>query len=618
MSFIKSFFFTGKYNYDDDDDASKRWMVMLESKEPKKTILNNENCYKDALNHIRNKDWKNISSEEIIDVFFNISQSNKNRNNIIQDHELQSFFEIFFERIDNVDIETLEKFLIAYLFLPINAKYTEKFDDSFCKRIELLDKNYILRICNCFILKNLDKLANFIKFSTKHLFFANDLSKQQFVQILFYLGRLQKLPAGVKTTDLIKKIELHINSFTDDELIILSNALFKLQIFPVNKKLLKPIVHTLKTNKKNLPSFSISASLKLLRHIITREDHQIVVDLFNNISSELPRLSFYSLTCLVKIALSQNINHLEINTFIKTKLLKEISNIRLEEINTLIHCLTEETDGYIFLAVFDELSKPKRIKELDIYGQNSLSIIKCTAELGYLPYSFASNVLMSEFKKQMFIDKPNKFLKLSWHLVLIDYCIEIEHPKYEGFRLNPSERDALNEKYLKSINVNGMIHRKLAMKRIEECLKFIFGIDFKYFVQTKILPHVSSENFIFCTNKNKILMPIPKELENLPSDFLKKPPNNYIKDGITFNVIFFENRGSIVRKINKTTITSCYNSYLIMQLRQIKLLGFNVITIPFNKLHLKYNINLNVDIVENLLINSSTLNFEKYFRKNNF
>ncbi|XP_018328684.1 uncharacterized protein LOC108739333 isoform X1 [Agrilus planipennis] len=524
-------------------------------------------------------------------------------------------FEMIDKLIRKVDKLTKEELIIAFFYLKVNKRRQLPFElrdalDRYCEQMTIDE----MALCAT--------TFNFCKTSTKSSVFCSELIQRlkqeaktvndatvksicqvsrisrynsQFVKYLhenssklngthlictcFYLNLCRNFEFA---KDFESQLEDYIDSFSIDEMAVVSMGFFKSRTPIQSKTILNNFIRKIKRERSKIKDISLSAILKLLRLSSTPTLSEKFTDLLDVLTEEVDRLS--NLSCLHIALLGTNLQLLHEKSVSKVsrKLVKDfgdVDKIRLKDIERLLLVLTTfelhpKTEPDVFKAAYDEIHQERRLTEIIRHPKCLPCILHYLSIKGIYSYELMNRILDPDFIIETFGKSPKSIPR---ELFCLDPSIEIECPDYKGHRLSKEVRRKVtkwNTEYTPSVGqTKKPTAADLLAIDVTETVSKIVIHKSHYFIN-HILPHFSRSDIIICKNIRREEFIKIEGFENYTLGDIMYPPK---RDDCRWYAICVIGRNSTIRDTTKVL------GLMNMKRRQLEKIGYIPVIVLWNE-----------------------------------
>lgn len=256
-------------------------------------------------------------------------------------------------------------------------------------------------------------------------------------------------------------------------------------------------------------------------------------DLLETLTPEIDRLS--NLCCVHIAILGTNLQvfHRESIEKVAKKLVKDVENpekLRLKDLERILLSLTmfdvnPNTDSDIFEAIFKEIHKDERLKEIVMHPRSLASTLLYLAMKKLYSNELLNRIMDDDFIVETFGKQPKLIPR---EIYALDKCIEIECPDYNGKRLDRIKNYKATKWIIEYIPKYDQ-HKKLTAADklfldVFDYVKLIVGNENKVLLR-HILPHFVKGDMVICRDKATNQFVEPFGFENYELGDVMYPKN---------------------------------------------------------------------------------------------
>ncbi|KAL7295185.1 hypothetical protein TKK_0011491 [Trichogramma kaykai] len=540
----------------------------------------------DNVDNLLEESWQTLSIKEIIDKFELLSYYISKNENLVNDERFNKVIELMICKSPEFSDLELKKILQCLELCndksiqekTVIANFLKVLDLECKKRIpnwsvdEMLQLNFIFQNLKFqkkseFVWRSLMKLFNRLKYMTP----------AQLIQYTFCL----KVNRRVKIYhyNLEYYLEDHLDQFNIEEIGIIAMTFLRLETTLKSPDFIIKIMEKLGDNIDTVSDYALPSILRICRFDADKKYADKYVNFIKKLESQVPKRKLEN---VVQIAMFQKKLFYE-NEFLVSSIMerceKELSQMQPADIErSLLYAMTfninPETTSY-YTSVIKELLEPSQQDKWDRYPNLFPKIVHYLLKKNIYHEDLVKKVMDPDFVKKVAKDS---YWTLNMHYLAIHYSLEIEHPEYDGPKLEEKALDILlknvgsNNKFAIKSNERTGLHRKIAtqlMKSIEE----VVGSN-ELFHYDILMPHFPIRHILLCYDeKNKVLLSPKEKLMSMKTDSPKFTPN----DGNKWYAVIIGGTNNIMKA--KYEYSGAFNYFL----RQTKLLGYETIIIPYHE-----------------------------------
>ncbi|XP_046395478.1 uncharacterized protein LOC124162849 [Ischnura elegans] len=549
-----------------------------------------------SVNDILKQDWSSVSAEEVFAAFKGVSIESKHLSLNPNDPMFENLFSAVVGKCE--EYEDMQLFTLLHclsLWPPSKSIKSSQYyslwsalDQVCLSRVKKWDINTNLIVIDLWAHLNLVRSTKFVHSSLKKICRKMErLSPQQFVQLMFYVNLLRKLPASASKFEFEYSFEALVNNLTLEELAIASMGFFKTETHLKNPQISDGIISRLESSFKTgdpppPDSIMLASLLKLLRNGVPPTQAGKLHSLLDALQ---PHLKNYSLLCCLHVALiGSNIQlmHEGVMDVIAEKFLAEMKDCRIKDIERLAFIMTlfnynPKTNPSIYEAMVTEIRErvaereidSTKWQEIDDYGECFLRFLSYLIFQHIFPLDLIEKAMNSDFIKKSYGKNVND---IGREVFMLDISLEILFPEQMKYRLNPELRGKLSRKFLAHSSRFSKGKRLSAGDRllidVFDNVKLLSGSADGVFLD-HILPQFERPDVIFCTAKNEVFHNVSPPKYNHTTI-----PHCPVEPG-TWCVLVTGSRNNFVKLDNRPT------GPLLHKMLLLEKLGFRPILVPF-------------------------------------
>ncbi|XP_014219343.1 FAST kinase domain-containing protein 5, mitochondrial-like [Copidosoma floridanum] len=529
------------------------------------------------------KPWIAMSNKELLENFEHLSLYAHKNCESISDSKYDTVIEAVMEKCIYFNNEKLMN-LLSCLELwssesnwisPSMQKIAVIVDKEFLNRLSQLTVDEIFLINDHFYRLNFLRLSQFTVKSLRSLNFGH-LSRSNLMHLMFFMKVNKRIGISLNANE--HHIWKHFDEFTMTELGILAMAFFKNETKIQDKQRLLKIMQKLKNNIDTVNDITLNACLKILRYSVTLNLLEHFTDLLLSLADQVPHRTLETITQIAHVQASSIVHNRQIILKILERYKQEIGQARLKDIERIAFVLYtfnyDPETTHFYSDATKELLNPKRAEEIKRFPKSAVYTLMYITQVNYY-----SEETLSYFMSREFIEKLSQgnWNKLNREYLILDYCLEIDHPEYRGPRIEKN--------LLEHLKKHGVFYKnpKSEIVKVDQLHKLI--IDVIHVLQNLLgsqsaihvdflLPHVSRDYIILCYDQKlkKYISPA-KQLSRIQLGSIKYAP----KDGNTWYAIVIGSHNILTRDTTMPT------GILAMQMRHLERIGYKPILIKYNQ-----------------------------------
>ncbi|NP_001135929.1 FAST kinase domains 5-like [Nasonia vitripennis] len=534
----------------------------------------------DKVNSLMEKSWISMKNEEILKNFELLTYYASQNSESLKLPKYSGIVEVITNRLSSFSDQELQ-----HLLKCLGLWDKRPSDPALRNFWQALDAECVRRLANwsideIFLMNDLwfkSRCPRFSNFITKSLTQVNTykMTPTNLVQYAYLLKINNKVLLDLSSFE--HNVEKCIHQLSIEELGVISMAFFKYEAIIKSKYLLITLMQKLQQNLHTVSDISLSAILKILRNSI---DLQIVEQfdiLQQALVSRIPQCTLLSLTHIAHMQARTLIYNDELTSLILKRYKQEIKEARLKDIERILFTLyifnyNPKTTNF-YVAAQNELSRPERADEINQFPKSLIYSVLYMLQVNYYPENLLKFVMEPRFLNKLC---DNNIHKLDREYLVLDYCIELEHPEYVGPRLRKDINHFLLKRFGSlrktpmSENQRVNQYSKIMTDVVHIC-RNLLGSESAVHVDT-LLPHFSRTDVILCYDPlTKTFVSARDELSKIPVGSIKCAP----KDGKKWYVFVIGVHNTMTRNTLEPT------GILMVQLRHLKKIGYIPILIPY-------------------------------------
>ncbi|XP_023248454.1 FAST kinase domain-containing protein 5, mitochondrial-like [Copidosoma floridanum] len=280
---------------------------------------------------------------------------------------------------------------------------------------------------------NFLRLSQFTVKSLRSLNFGH-LSRSNLMHLMFFMKVNKRIGISLNANE--HHIWKHFDEFTMTELGILAMAFFKNETKIQDKQRLLKIMQKLKNNIDTVNDITLNACLKILRYSVTLNLLEHFTDLLLSLADQVPHRTLETITQIAHVQASSIVHNRQIILKILERYKQEIGQARLKDIERIAFVLYtfnyDPETTHFYSDATKELLNPKRAEEIKRFPKSAVYTLMYITQVNYY-----SEETLSYFMSREFIEKLSQgnWNKLNREYLILDYCLEIDHPEYRGPRI---------------------------------------------------------------------------------------------------------------------------------------------------------------------------------------
>ncbi|KAJ8678571.1 hypothetical protein QAD02_014358, partial [Eretmocerus hayati] len=272
----------------------------------------------------------------------------------------------------------------------------------------------------------------------------NDMTSSQLIQFAELASQLKTLDINFDCFE--RNLTKCVNGVTVDELAVIALMFFKHETPIKSDDLLMKIIEALMLNLDIISDKSLSSMLKALRYsnnLRLLGDFQVLIE---SLYDQIDHRNIKTLTHIALVLTTMVIEDKTLLLKIVDKFRKEIHEARIKDIERIMLTLymmaygPETTDFYSVAA--EQILVSTRKEELESFPHSFVYTINYMMQMDFYPEEALEYIMSPDFYKRAY-DTYN----LDREYMMLDYCIEIDHPEYHGPRLPKCSLNALIKEF---------------------------------------------------------------------------------------------------------------------------------------------------------------------------
>ncbi|XP_014219342.1 uncharacterized protein LOC106647449 [Copidosoma floridanum] len=529
---------------------------------------------------ILEKHWSSMSVLEMLQNFEFLSFFAKKNTENISDPKYQGIIEVMTSKVPEFCDKDLQFLLKCLEFWQLDVK-----NEAFKQLYSAIDKeclnrrknwsfDEILLINDLFFNIRLNRIVDFTWVTLNKLGRKPCLlSPSQLVQFAFCLKTNRYIHSPLYNTE--HAFEQNFDNFTLDELGIFAMAFVKYKSSIKSKDFATRILQKITNEIDSTNDITLVALLKTLTVLKKPDDFENIYKFIEALETQIDKRSIKVLVHVMLWLKELRFENTELMSKMLNRFEKDLPNMNLADIQKVLYTLFtfnyDPKETPFFSSAMNEVSKPDRTQEIERFSKSLISIVQSAVNLNYYPEKALKQIMDPEYTKRHFIHE----YRLISEYLKIDYCIEIEHPQYDGPRIQKDQINLLLKRHGSLCRWEVRQNRKVitrfyVVENFLSACKKLFG--FESAVHDDILlPHLALPHFVLCYDPETEKYVSPGEqLSKIPTSEIKYAP----KDGKEWYVIIITPGLVYIRNTLKPT------GFLAMRLRQLKRIGYEPIVIP--------------------------------------
>lgn len=369
---------------------------------------NHQSINKEEFLKIINTKWSRANAHDLFQVFSDLGVYCSENNICISDKRFDDLIDALTDSIELTTDDELKALFYSLTKWPETESirtrnYIEVWaalDDECIKRFNKWSYDKMLLFLSLFYMLNVTRVSDYsYKCLQKLTSKAHQLTKNQIVETLFFIGIARKSPINVHNLEV--QIEKQFSEFSIDELAIIAMGLFKSKTPIRSMSLVTKIIDKIIERSKEVHEVSLAALLKIIRYSIRITDDHKVYDLLDSLQHEIPRLSIMCNVHLALVGTSTLTLHETCLNIIADKLAASLPKARIKDLERLV--LTYGTFNFtpttkdFFNKIIEELQKPERTEEIMKHGRVFACCVSYLGLLQLYPVDLMKKVLSPQF-----------------------------------------------------------------------------------------------------------------------------------------------------------------------------------------------------------------------------
>ncbi|KAF7286287.1 hypothetical protein GWI33_006160 [Rhynchophorus ferrugineus] len=544
-----------------------------------KIIVNQED-----FNEILNRPWRTSSATEIVNAFKNVLEYCQKNNITVSDVRFDSLVDGLMDHCEKLTDNELIELLSCLVEYPDCSSYKEHnfhdiwscLDDICCWKLPTWSIERIFTVANLWYQLHLNKYCDFIYISLDRLIKkSSELTKDQLVHIFFLYNvcRLNSINFEYEYA-----LENKVKEMNVDELGVIALGYFKSKTKIKLPSICEAMIKEVSFNSKYVNEITLAAIMKALRFTHSSKLLPGIRDMMDNLYPEIDRFSTF---CCLQIALLLSVYgylHEGIIDKISYKLLCVMDQLRLKDIERILHVLStfnyvpKLDQDFVDLA-YKEIHKPSRMSEIDDYPRCLPCALNYLSLLGRYSYTYMDKLLDTDYITRMF-GKAARYVPRE--ILSLDSCIEIECADYKGKRLAPHLKYkcvkwhteyAPTELQFKKTAANELFMDVL------EAIKAIVKNEENIFIH-HILPHFSKASIVICKDVKTDTFVKPMGFQKYILGDVMVPFND---TSLMWFAVMLVNWNNTLRNTNLPL------GFALMQERHLKKIGYKPVQVIGNE-----------------------------------
>ncbi|XP_018328686.1 FAST kinase domain-containing protein 5, mitochondrial isoform X3 [Agrilus planipennis] len=535
-----------------------------------------------------NQEWRSKTASEIIQCFIDCLDYCVNNNITVADPRFDKLVDGLVDHVEHINDEELSQLLQCLTKYPSTDSHKSHnfhdiwsaLDDLCCWKLPTWTLEKMFHFAELWYNLRLGRISRYNSQFVKYLHEnSSKLNGTHLICTCFYLNLCRNFEFA---KDFESQLEDYIDSFSIDEMAVVSMGFFKSRTPIQSKTILNNFIRKIKRERSKIKDISLSAILKLLRLSSTPTLSEKFTDLLDVLTEEVDRLS--NLSCLHIALLGTNLQLLHEKSVSKVsrKLVKDfgdVDKIRLKDIERLLLVLTTfelhpKTEPDVFKAAYDEIHQERRLTEIIRHPKCLPCILHYLSIKGIYSYELMNRILDPDFIIETFGKSPKSIPR---ELFCLDPSIEIECPDYKGHRLSKEVRRKVtkwNTEYTPSVGqTKKPTAADLLAIDVTETVSKIVIHKSHYFIN-HILPHFSRSDIIICKNIRREEFIKIEGFENYTLGDIMYPPK---RDDCRWYAICVIGRNSTIRDTTKVL------GLMNMKRRQLEKIGYIPVIVLWNE-----------------------------------
>ncbi|XP_058788707.1 uncharacterized protein LOC131662795 isoform X2 [Phymastichus coffea] len=546
---------------------------------PKLTVT--EDVKIDSVDNLLDKQWISMHNTEILQNFKLLSYYAHQNCEDINHPKYQGVFDILAEKCSKFNKEEMVQFLSLLQFWNTNGLHQNNLfkplDKACVDNLPNLTIEQVFLICDYIYKLNIVTFSSFIYHAMRKLN-PKDMTPANLVQYAF----LMKVKGPVSMINMQKFefcIEKNIDNFSVEELGIICMSFFKYQTAIKSTTLFSKILKKLIADIENVSDITLSSILKILRYSANLSDMRGIDTLIKVLEDQIENKSLLTLTHVALVQATLLIDNSNLLQKIQEKFENEVENARLKDIERFIfslyifNCDPEKTSFYKIAT--EELLSSRRRGEISKFIKPYVYTIMYMLKVNYFPEDIVNKIMAPDFINK-FCD--NKFSTMDREYLDMSYCLQIDHPRYQGPQLRKDQLNYLLKRF-------GVLQKqKLQSKKnykvdaggkliidLTHHIKFTLGSELAIHIDYP-LPYNNKQYIFMCYDPvSQCYVPPAEPLSQIPLGEIKYAP----KDGKQWIVVVPGSHNILTRNHHLPT------GMLAMQLRHLERMGYRTILVTY-------------------------------------
>lgn len=364
---------------------------------------------KEQFDELLHQDWLKTSPSLLFDAFSKLSIYSTKNNLCISNKIFDSYIDSLTDNIKLATDEELQSLFYYLLQWPETESIrTRNFievwaalDDECLNRLKRWSFDEMLNFVSLFFMLNVTKASDYcFKCLQKLAGKAKQLTPNQLVQTIFFIGIMRKAPSDIHSLEL--HFNKHFETFSIDEVAIMSMGFFKSKTPIRSMELISKISDRIIEESKNIHEVTLAALLKIVRYSKKASSDGKVYKILDVLQHEVPRLSIMCNVHLALLGTATLTLHRECLVKVAQSTVNTIDKTRVKDLERLVLTygtfnFAPETTPCFFQKVVDELRKPERLPEIEKHGRSFACCISYLGYLGIYPVDLMNKVLSPKF-----------------------------------------------------------------------------------------------------------------------------------------------------------------------------------------------------------------------------
>ncbi|XP_058793809.1 uncharacterized protein LOC131665740 [Phymastichus coffea] len=543
----------------------------------------NESLVVDNLEELLSQSWISMSNSDIIDNFERLSHYAFKHKETIEDEKFHGVLEVLksqFINFSDSDIRHVFKCLQLWNIDKTGSVFTDlwkTFEIEIIKRYSNWTIDEILFTSHLYYKLKISRGSEYTWHSLKKIARKpQNMHYTQLIHLTFLMKMNRKLPLNMYNIEYY--VEQQVDKLTLNELGIFALTFSQYDTPIRSSNFIQKFLDKLIAEVDTVNEIYLTSLLNIIRinPVISDKYMMLLQELERNFS----RWSIYTLTAIAN-AQTKTLMHSEtLMSKILERFETEIKNLKIKQMGQLMLTLlilgyNGKTTPFVSMVIH-ELLEPNRVDEIEKFSKVFIEIIHFALLMNF--FSKDTEKLCRKIFDPKFIENfsKNDYYNLNYEYLQMSYCLEFDHPEYNGPKLDEGVVDFLCKAFGSNKSENNLRRPEnktldgMLLSSIEKICKRALKSEYGFY-RKAVLPHFAKAFGIICYDPETKEYGSPKEkLSQIPWNLPKYAP----ADGKEWFALIMGSKHQVINNSRKPV------GKVLVQIRHLEKIGYKPIFIP--------------------------------------